>query len=254
MIRKALARSTARVIAGTGSDLHSCIAGGIGALRGPKHGGANEVALEIQQRYRTPDEAVADIRARVARKEVVIGFGHPVYTVADPRNRVIKDVARRLSEESGDRTLFRIADAIEIFKTFVAVDQRLERARIDFDDGAARLLPRLVRFARFAQEDDFGKAFAAARRAAGFFLCREFQLERGVRFAVRNGRERAACSAAKRVAHDIGRAHALRRLSDLRDQRRKETVVDERPDHDGQRRGDDESEKTPKSTRHVFLL
>jgi 2-methylcitrate synthase len=104
---------TARVIAGTGSDLYSCIAGGIGALRGPKHGGANEVALEIQERYSTPDEAVADIRARLARKEVVIGFGHPVYTVADPRNRVIKDVARRLSEEASDLTLFRIADAIE---------------------------------------------------------------------------------------------------------------------------------------------
>jgi len=104
---------TTRVIAGTGSDLYSCIAGGIGALRGPKHGGANEVALEVQQRYRTPDEAVADIRERLARKEVVIGFGHPVYTVADPRNRIIKDVARRLSEEAGDRSLFRIADAIE---------------------------------------------------------------------------------------------------------------------------------------------
>ena len=104
---------TARVIAGTGSDLYSCIAGGIGALRGPKHGGANEVALEIQERYRTPEEAVADIRARLARKEVVIGFGHPVYTVADPRNRVIKEVARRLSEEARDLTLFRVADAIE---------------------------------------------------------------------------------------------------------------------------------------------
>jgi len=104
---------TARVIAGTGSDLYSCIAGGIGALRGPKHGGANEVALEIQQRYETPEEAVADIRARLARKEVVIGFGHPVYTVADPRNRVIKDVARRLSEEAGNTSLFQVADAIE---------------------------------------------------------------------------------------------------------------------------------------------
>jgi 2-methylcitrate synthase len=104
---------TTRVIAGTGSDLYSCIAGGIGALRGPKHGGANEVALEIQQRYRTPEEAVADIRARLGRKEVVMGFGHPVYTVADPRNRVIKDVARRLSAEAGNDTLFRIADAIE---------------------------------------------------------------------------------------------------------------------------------------------
>jgi 2-methylcitrate synthase len=104
---------TTRVIAGTGSDLYSCITGGIGALRGPKHGGANEVALEIQQRYRSPDEAVTDIRTRLARKEVVIGFGHPVYTVADPRNRVIKDVAQRLSAEAGDDTLFRIADAIE---------------------------------------------------------------------------------------------------------------------------------------------
>ncbi|HXS79593.1 MAG TPA: 2-methylcitrate synthase [Gammaproteobacteria bacterium] len=104
---------TARVIAGTGSDLYSCIAGGIGALRGPKHGGANEVALEVQERYGTPEKAVADIRARLARKEVVIGFGHPVYTVADPRNRVIKDVARRLSEEAGNLTLYRVADAIE---------------------------------------------------------------------------------------------------------------------------------------------
>ena len=104
---------TARVIAGTGSDLYSCITGGIGALRGPKHGGANEVALEIQQRYRTPEQAVADIRSRVERKEVVIGFGHPVYTVADPRNRIIKEVARRLSAESGSLTRFAIADAIE---------------------------------------------------------------------------------------------------------------------------------------------
>ena len=104
---------TTRVIAGTGSDLYSCITGGIGALRGPKHGGANEVALEIQQRYRTPEQAAADIRSRVERKEVVIGFGHPVYTVADPRNRIIKEVARRLSADSGDLTGFAIADAIE---------------------------------------------------------------------------------------------------------------------------------------------
>lgn len=104
---------TARVIAGTGSDLYSCVAGAIGALRGPKHGGANEVALEIQQRYRTPAEAVADIRERLARKEVVIGFGHPVYTIADPRNRIIKEVARRLSAAAGDSTRFEIADAIE---------------------------------------------------------------------------------------------------------------------------------------------
>ena len=104
---------TARCIAGTGSDMYSAIAGAIGALRGPKHGGANEVAFEIQKRYANPDEAEADIRRRVAAKEVVIGFGHPVYTVADPRNRVIKDVARRLSTEAGSMKMFDIADRVE---------------------------------------------------------------------------------------------------------------------------------------------
>jgi 2-methylcitrate synthase len=103
----------ARVIAGTGSDLYSCITGAIGALRGPKHGGANETALVIQQRYATPDAAEADIRARVANKEVIIGFGHPVYTIADPRNEVIKEVARELAKESGDMRRFEIADRIE---------------------------------------------------------------------------------------------------------------------------------------------
>ncbi len=92
---------TARVIAGTGSDMHSAITGAIGALRGPKHGGANEVALEIQKRYENADEAEADIRNRVANKEVVIGFGHPVYTISDPRNVVIKEVARSLSQAAG---------------------------------------------------------------------------------------------------------------------------------------------------------
>jgi len=104
---------TCRVIAGTGSDLYSCIAGGIGALKGPKHGGANEVALEIQQRYKTPDEAEADIRARVAAKEVIIGFGHPVYTISDPRNVVIKKVAHDLSETAGDMHLYNIAERLE---------------------------------------------------------------------------------------------------------------------------------------------
>jgi 2-methylcitrate synthase len=103
----------ARVIAGTGSDLYSCITGAIGALRGPKHGGANETALVIQQRYENADQAEADIRARVANKEVVIGFGHPVYTIADPRNEVIKEVARQLSRQSGDTRRFEIADRIE---------------------------------------------------------------------------------------------------------------------------------------------
>jgi 2-methylcitrate synthase len=103
----------ARVIAGTGSDMHSCITGAIGALRGPKHGGANEVAFDIQSRYHTPDEAAADIRARVANKEVIIGFGHPVYTVSDPRNQVIKEVARSLSREAGDMKGFNVAERIE---------------------------------------------------------------------------------------------------------------------------------------------
>ena len=103
----------ARVIAGTGADLYSCITGAIGALRGPKHGGANEVAFEIQSRYGSPDEAAADIQKRVGNKEVIIGFGHPVYTVSDPRNQVIKEVARRLSKEAGDMQGFNIAERIE---------------------------------------------------------------------------------------------------------------------------------------------
>ncbi len=104
---------TARVIAGTNSDLYSCITGAIGALRGPKHGGANEEAYRIQSRYKSADEAEADIRARVANKEIVIGFGHPVYTISDPRNEVIKRVARQLSEEKGDMLLFDVAERIE---------------------------------------------------------------------------------------------------------------------------------------------
>jgi 2-methylcitrate synthase len=104
---------TARVIAGTGSDLYSCITGAIGALRGPKHGGANEVAFEIQSRYSTPDAAEADIRQRVANKEVIIGFGHPVYTISDPRNQVIKEVSRSLAREANDMLGFEVAARIE---------------------------------------------------------------------------------------------------------------------------------------------
>jgi 2-methylcitrate synthase len=103
----------ARVIAGTGSDIYSAITGAIGALRGPKHGGANEFSFEVQQRYATPDEAERDIRKRIAAREMIIGFGHPVYTVSDPRNRVIKDVARRLSSAAGDMRMFSIAERIE---------------------------------------------------------------------------------------------------------------------------------------------
>ena len=104
---------TCRVIAGTGSDMYSAITGGIGALRGPKHGGANEVSDEIQKRYRAADEAEADIQRRMAAKEIVIGFGHPVYTTGDPRNKVIKAVAERLSKSQKDMTQYQIAERIE---------------------------------------------------------------------------------------------------------------------------------------------
>ena len=104
---------TCRVIAGTGSDMYSAITGGIGALRGPKHGGANEAAFDIQSRYQTPDEAEADIRRRVDAKEVVIGFGHPVYTISDPRNKVIKEIAKKLAKEAGDTKLYDIAERLE---------------------------------------------------------------------------------------------------------------------------------------------
>jgi 2-methylcitrate synthase len=102
-----------RVVAGTGSDMHSAICGGIGALRGPKHGGANEFAFEVLSRYGNPDEAEADILRRIQAKEIVIGFGHPVYTTGDPRNKVIKEVARRLSKSAGSMKLFEIAARIE---------------------------------------------------------------------------------------------------------------------------------------------
>ncbi|KND56549.1 2-methylcitrate synthase [Candidatus Paraburkholderia kirkii] len=104
---------TARVIAGTGSDMYSAIAGAIGALRGPKHGGANEAAFDIQSRYASADEAEADIKKRVENKEVVIGFGHPAYTISDPRNKVIKEVAHKLSKEAGSTKLFGIAERLE---------------------------------------------------------------------------------------------------------------------------------------------
>lgn len=104
---------TGRVIAGTGSDLYSAVTGAIGALRGPKHGGANEAAFEVQKRYQSPDEAEADIKRRLAAKEVILGFGHPVYTVGDPRNGIIKRVARSLSAENGTMLMFDVAERIE---------------------------------------------------------------------------------------------------------------------------------------------
>lgn len=104
---------TARVIAGTGSDVYSAVTGAIGALKGPKHGGANEVALEIQRRYASADEAEKDIKARIANKEIIIGFGHPVYTISDPRNVIIKNVAKQLSEQANDMLLYDVAERIE---------------------------------------------------------------------------------------------------------------------------------------------
>jgi 2-methylcitrate synthase len=104
---------TARVIAGTGADMYSCIVGAIGALRGPKHGGANEMAFDIQQRYDSPEQAEQDIRHRVGNREVIMGFGHPVYTISDPRNEVIREVARRLADLSGDTKMFLIAERLE---------------------------------------------------------------------------------------------------------------------------------------------
>jgi 2-methylcitrate synthase len=104
---------TARVIAGTGSDMHSCITGAIGALRGPKHGGANEVAMDIISRYGSADEAEADIRARMERREIIIGFGHPVYTIGDPRNPIIKELSRKLCKDGGNQTLFDVSERIE---------------------------------------------------------------------------------------------------------------------------------------------
>ena len=104
---------TARVIAGTGSDLYSCVAGAIGALKGPKHGGANEVALEIQCRYATPDEAETDIRKRIAAREVIIGFGHPVYSISDPRSDIVKEIARTLAVDAEGKRLLAIAERIE---------------------------------------------------------------------------------------------------------------------------------------------
>jgi 2-methylcitrate synthase len=115
---------TGRVVAGTGSDMYSCITAAIGALRGPRHGGANEVAFETQSRYSSPDEAEADIRERVANKEIVIGFGHPVYTVSDPRNEVIKRVAKSLSEENDDMLMFDVASRLESMFTPLFVISR----------------------------------------------------------------------------------------------------------------------------------
>ena len=104
---------TARVIAGTGSDMHSAITGAIGALRGPKHGGANEVAMDIIARYRSAEEADADIRARMERKEIIIGFGHPVYTIGDPRNPIIKAISRALCKAGGNIRMFEVSERIE---------------------------------------------------------------------------------------------------------------------------------------------
>jgi len=122
-----------RVVAGTGSDMYSAITAGIGALRGPKHGGANEVAVEIQKRYGAPDEAVAGIKARMEKREGIIGLGHPVYTIADPRNKIIKEVSRRLSAEAGSMKMFDIADRIES----VMMDAKRMFANLDWSSAVS---------------------------------------------------------------------------------------------------------------------
>lgn len=103
----------ARVITATLSDFHSAITGAIGALRGPLHGGANEAAMELIEKFRTPDEASRGVREMLARKERIMGFGHRVYTTSDPRNAVNKKLSQRLAEEVGDSRLFAISEAIE---------------------------------------------------------------------------------------------------------------------------------------------
>ena len=190
---------TARVIAGTGSDIYSCITGAIGALRGPKHGGANEVALEIQERYDTPDEADADIRQRVANKEIVIGFGHPVYTVSDPRNVIIKRVAEKLAREAGDMKLYGVAERIETLmmerEAHVPESRLVQRRELSPHGRADRHVHAAVR-------DGASHRLERARHRAA--RGRQDHSSRGQLRGAGKPRVRAACAAALRTmsSHD----------------------------------------------------
>lgn len=104
---------TARVCASTLSDMHSCVTGAIGSLRGPLHGGANEAAMEMIEKFSSPNEAVAGIKAMLVRKDKIMGFGHAIYSTSDPRNAIIKGWAQKLSKEVGDKVLYPVSEAVE---------------------------------------------------------------------------------------------------------------------------------------------
>ena len=104
---------TARVCASTLSDMHSCITGAIGSLRGPLHGGANEAAMELIEKFDSADAAVEGLKGMLERKEKIMGFGHAIYSTSDPRNAIIKKWSERLAESVGDRVLYPVSCAVE---------------------------------------------------------------------------------------------------------------------------------------------
>ncbi len=103
----------ARVITATLSDMHSAVAGAIGALRGPLHGGANEAAMALIQKFDSPEKAIHGVLGMLERKELIMGFGHRVYTTSDPRNDINKRMSKRLADEAGDTRLYPVSEAIE---------------------------------------------------------------------------------------------------------------------------------------------
>ena len=104
---------TARVCASTMSDIFSCVVAAIGSLRGPLHGGANEAAMDMIENWKTRDEAKSNILSMLQNKEKIMGFGHAVYSEVDPRNAVIKEYSKKLSEEFGDSTLYEVSEEVE---------------------------------------------------------------------------------------------------------------------------------------------
>jgi 2-methylcitrate synthase len=100
---------TARVCASTLSDMHSCVTGAIGSLRGPLHGGANEAAMEMIEKFTSPDHAEQEMLGMLARKDKIMGFGHAIYAESDPRNAVIKGWAEKLGKDVGDTVLYPVS-------------------------------------------------------------------------------------------------------------------------------------------------